>query len=136
MLLTSGLDGMTRLWDISTARLLCQTNAGRGLEFARRGDRLAWGVPGRTVGVWRFAPPAAMRFHQGRFRERATVWQHDLTADASLAVWSPARWADQLGFELLDLRGNGGVVHVPVNCFRPRRCRTLQAKVGLPLPIA
>ena len=107
MLLTAGTDGITRLWDIATARLICQTNSARGLEFNRAGDRVAWGIQGKGTGTWRIAQPAGTRYFVGTFLERVLVWQHDISQDGALALWTPSRWSPQFGFDLLDLNGGG-----------------------------
>ena len=109
LLVTSGSDGITRLWDVATARVLCRTTAGRGLVISRSGDRIAWGLPGRKVGVWRIATSPGQRDILGTYKNRSTVWQSDISPDGRLAVWSPPEWAGpdntarNHSFELIDL---------------------------------
>jgi signal transduction histidine kinase len=107
LLMGSGIDGMTRLWDAATARLLCETSGLLALEFSTRGDSIGGGLPGRTVSVWRIVQPTATQFIHGKAIERATVWQSDLSADGRWLVWAPPGWMAQDGYEVLDLdRGN------------------------------
>jgi signal transduction histidine kinase len=106
LLLTSGRDGVTSLWDVTAAKLLCQSNEARGLAISRRGDRIGWGIPRQKVGVWRVARPSADLLLQGRYSNGATVWQQDFSADGRRAVWSPPTWLRAGALELCDTENN------------------------------
>ena len=113
LLMGSGVDGMTRLWDAATARLLCETSGLLALEFSARGDSIGGGLSGRTVSVWRIVQPTATQFIQGKAVERATVWQSDLSADGRWLVWAPPGWMAQDGYEVLDLERGIASAFVP-----------------------
>jgi signal transduction histidine kinase len=102
LLLTAGLDGVTSLWDVSTAKLLCQSNAARGVVISKRGDRIAWGIPKQKVGVWRVAQPSSDTLLQGRYTDGATIWQQDFSADGLRALWSPPIWTGANSLELFE----------------------------------
>ncbi len=102
LLLTAGLDGVTSLWDVSTAKLLCQSNAARGVVISRRGDRIAWGIPKQKVGVWRVAQPSSDTLLQGRYTDGATIWQQDFSTDGRRALWSPPIWTGAHSLELFE----------------------------------
>jgi signal transduction histidine kinase len=106
LLVTAGADGTSRLWDVADARLLARTSVGRAMVFARDGKRIAYGVPGKSVGVWRVSQPASSRWVQGVVSTYATVWQQDLSSKGEWMVWSPPPWVQRYGFEVFDLKGN------------------------------
>lgn len=81
LLLTSGRDGLTSLWDVNAAKLLCQSTEARGVVFARRGDRIGWGIPRKQIGVWRVSQPSSDTPLQGRRVNGATLWQQDFSPD-------------------------------------------------------
>jgi signal transduction histidine kinase len=103
LLATAGNDGTSRLWDVADARLLAQTTEARAFVFGRDGERIAFAVPGKEVGVWRISKPTGYRLLQGVVGEAATVWHQDLSADGRWAVWTPPFWVNRRGFELFDL---------------------------------
>jgi signal transduction histidine kinase len=113
LLLTAGRDGVTSLWDVPAAKLLCQSSAARGVVISRRGDRIGWGVPRQKVGVWRVAQPSADTLLQGRFTNGATVWQQDFSTDGRRAVWSPPTWLRANALELFDTEQNRSAVLRP-----------------------
>lgn len=106
LLVTAGADGTSRLWDVADARLLARTSIGRAMVFARDGKRIAYGVPGKGVGVWRISEPASSRWLQGAASTYATVWHQDLSPQADWMAWSPPSWIPRYGFEIFDLKGN------------------------------
>ncbi len=103
LLMTAGQDGVTRLWDVVSARLLCEMKGVLAGWMSSDGRRLAAGVPGQSVGSWRVEQPAAMKSLQGAWVRRATVWKHDLSLDGRFAVWAAPYWSASFGYELLDL---------------------------------
>ena len=111
-LMTSGQDGITRLWDVNSARLVSEVAGMWGMHISRDGTRLAAGQPGRSVSTWRIVPPAAARSFQGARKERAAMWQQDFSADGRYAVWTAPAWVGGFGYEMLDLQ-RGGAVLVP-----------------------
>jgi signal transduction histidine kinase len=115
LLMGSGIDGRTRLWDAATARLLCETGGLLALEFSSRGDTIGGGLLGRTVSVLRIVQPPARHFIQGKGKslERATVWQSDFSADGRWLVWAPPAWMPQDGYEVLDLEHGNASAFVP-----------------------
>lgn len=113
LLMGSGADGKTRLWDAATARLLCETGGLLALEFSSRGDSIGGGLAGRTVSVSRIVQPPATQFIQGKSVERATAWQSDLSADGRWLVWAPPGWMPQDGYEVLDLERSHASAFVP-----------------------
>jgi signal transduction histidine kinase len=113
LLITSGNDGVTRLWDVSTARLMSQTSEGRALAVSRDGKHIAWGRPGVAVGIWRIEEPGALKLIQGVSQGRATVWQNDLSPDGRWMAWSPPSRTGPTGFELFDLEDGNRSVFVP-----------------------
>ena len=123
LLMTAGQDGVSRLWDVVSARLLCEMKGALAGWMSHDGQRIAGAVPGKSVGCWRIEQPAAMKVLQGAWVSRATVRQQDLTADGRFDVWATPWWVTDQGYELLDLeRGTSVVVPVkgPVLAgFRP-----------------
>jgi signal transduction histidine kinase len=102
LLLTAGLDGVTSLWDVNTAKLLCQSNESRGVVISKRGDRIGWGIPKKKVGVWRVAQPSSDTLLNGRYTDGATIWQQDFSSDGRHALWSPPIWTGAQALELFD----------------------------------
>jgi signal transduction histidine kinase len=123
LLMTAGQDGVTRLWDVVSARLLCEMKGVLAGWMSGDGRRIAGGVMGRMVGVWRVEQPAAMSIIRGKWESRATVWQMDLSTDGRYAVWTPPWWVETHGFEVHDLeRGTSVSVPLPERVlagFRP-----------------
>ncbi len=103
LLMTAGQDGVTRLWDVVSARLLCEMKGMLAGWMSGDGRRIAGGVIGKMVGVWRVEQPAAMSIMRGHWERRATVWRMDLSPDGRFAVWAPPWWVQSRGYELLDL---------------------------------
>ena len=103
LLLTAGRDGVTSLWDVTAAKLLCQSNEARGAVISRRGDRIGWGIPKKKVGVWRVAQPSSDTLLQGRYVNGATVWQQDFSTDGRRALWSPPVWTKAVALEFFDI---------------------------------
>ena len=112
LLMTAGQDGVSRLWDVVSARLLCEMKGTLAGWVSRDGRRIGAGVPGQSVGSWRIEQPAAMKLLQGAWMNRATVWKQDLSADGRFAVWAAPWWSTSFGYELLDLE-RGTSVTVP-----------------------
>lgn len=106
LLVTAGTDGITRLWDLSEARVIAQTTEGRAFAFGADGERIAFAVPGKQVGVWRVTRATGHRLLQGATAERATAWRQDLSRDGRWLVWAPPPWVEKKGFELFDLASN------------------------------
>ncbi len=106
LLLSAGIDGVTSLWEVDAARLLCQSSEARGMAISASGDRIGWGIPRKKVGVWRVAQPVAGTLLQGSYRDVATIWQQDFSASGRRAVWSPPTWMDANALELCDLAGS------------------------------
>ncbi len=106
LLLTSGRDGVTSLWDVPAAKLLCQSNEARGQVISRRGDRIAWSIPRQKVGVWRVARASADLQLHGRYTNGATLWQQDMSLDGRRAVWSPPTWVRANALELCEIENN------------------------------
>ena len=102
LLLVAGLDGVTSLWDVTSAKLLCQSSEARGVVISKRGDRIAWGIPKKKVGVWRVAQPSSDTLLQGQYTDGATIWQQDFSADGHHALWSPPIWTGANALELFD----------------------------------
>ena len=112
-LMTSGSDGLTRLWDVPSARLISEVAGLRALFISRDGTRIGGGLPVASVSVWRIQQPDMLKCYQGAVKERATVWQQDLSTDGRFALWTPPSWVPGAGgYELFDLR-QGGSVLVP-----------------------
>jgi signal transduction histidine kinase len=107
LLLGAGSDGMTRLWDAKTARLLSEVSGMLSMDFCRDGQRIAASVTGRTVSVWRVQQPTAVSYYQGTAEDQATVWQNDLSADGRWLVWASPTWTNPLGYEVFDLEHQG-----------------------------
>ncbi len=105
LLVTAGDDGTTRLWDVSESRVVAQTLEARAFAFGRDGERIAFAIPGREVGIWRITRPTGHRLLQGAVTERATVWRQDLSRDGRWLVWATPPWVNRPGFELFDLAG-------------------------------
>jgi signal transduction histidine kinase len=103
LLATAGHDGTSRLWDVTEARLLAETTEARAFVFGNDGERIAFAIPGREVGIWRITKPTGYRVLQGVVGPRATVWYDDLSPDGRWHVWEPPRWMNRPGFELFDL---------------------------------
>ena len=112
LLMTAGQDGVTRLWDVVSARLLCEMKGVLAGWMSSDGRRIAAGVPGQSVGSWRIEQPAAMKLLQGAWVSRATVWKQDLSNDGRFAVWAAPFWSASFGYELMDLE-RGTSVTVP-----------------------
>jgi signal transduction histidine kinase len=104
LLSTSGHDGTSRLWDLGEARLLAQTTEGRAFVFGSDGTRIAYGVPGREVGVWRISTPTGYRLWEGVVTDAATVWHQDLSEEGKWFAWATPWWIEPRGFEVFDLR--------------------------------
>jgi signal transduction histidine kinase len=123
LLMTAGQDGVTRLWDVVSARLLCEMKGMLAGWMSGDGRRIAGGVMGRMVGVWRVEQPTAMSIVRGHWESRATVWQLDLSTDGRYAVWTPPWWVPSNGYEVHDLeRGVSVTVPLPQRVlagFRP-----------------
>src|SRR4030095_7784314 len=83
--------------------------------FGRDGQRIAFAIPGQTVGVWRISKPAGYRLLQGVVGDTATVWFQDVSLDGRWAVWTPPQWMNRPGFELFDLASNRPALFVPTN---------------------
>ncbi len=123
LLMTSGQDGVARLWDVVSARLLCEMKGVLAGWMSSDGRRIAGAVPGQSAGTWRIEQPAAMKLLQGAWVNRASVWKQDLSPDGRFAVWATPWWSASLGYELMDLE-RGTSITVPtkesVNAgFRP-----------------
>lgn len=103
MLVTAGHDGTSRLWDIGDARLLAQTKEARAFTFGRDGERIAFAIPGKEVGVWRISKPVGHRRLQGAVADTASAWFQDLSPDGRWLVWAPPGWVNRPGFEIFDL---------------------------------
>ncbi|MEZ5330370.1 MAG: ATP-binding protein [Verrucomicrobiales bacterium] len=110
-LMTSGSDGVTRLWDVASSRLICEIKGVLAGWMSADGRRFGGGVPGQSVGVWRVEQPAANEQLQASWVSRATVWRMDLSQDGRYAVWTPRSYSPGPGYELCDLkRGKSALV--------------------------
>ena len=102
-LVTSGNDGLSKIWDVSKARLICQTDASLAHVFSRDSTRVAWGIPGRKVGVWRLERPAGQQSFTTAVRDRALMWQTDLADDGRVALAALPIGSPRQGVELIDV---------------------------------
>lgn len=143
LLATAGHDGTSRLWDVTEARLLAQTTEARAFVFGRDGERIAFAIPGKEVGVWRITRPTGYRLLQGAVSDRATVWYDDLSPDGRWHVWEPPPWVNRPGFELFDLAGGRPPLRVDLDHnvragFHPTQSRLVVARreglLSYPLP--
>lgn len=103
LLITAGNDGMTCLWDMNTARIMSQTNEVRAMFVSRDGTRIAGGVPGKRVSIWRIVEPLQLKTLECTHLPRNSGWQSDLTPDGRWLIWSPPSWTTARGFELFYL---------------------------------
>ncbi len=118
LLVTSGYDGMTRLWDIVSGRLVCEQSGLLASKLGPDGRHIGGGRAGRAVSVWRVDQPKALSLVRGAWSNRATAWQMDMTADGRLGVWSPPWWVGQGGYEVLDMEKGSRI-------FRSKKERVL-----------
>jgi WD40 repeat protein len=81
---TSGDDGVLKIWDITTERVLLSTNSSKGLwanlAFSLSGRLLVSGAPGATLNVW-------------ELRSMATEASLELLLKTNLAFLGPAAFA-------------------------------------------
>src|SRR5439155_22386473 len=90
MLLTSSLDGLTRLWDTERGRLLCSTERGFGLAFSSDGRRIFFEQPAITTGAWRVNhSPIYHALLVPEMRDQ-NVMNQDLSANGRWLVWARA----------------------------------------------
>ncbi len=89
MLASSGLDGTSRIWNVEEARLLAQTTDARSFVWAEDGQRLAFAIPGRRVGVWRLTQPSGYRHRAIRSDSHSDIWYQDMSPDGRWMVTTP-----------------------------------------------
>lgn len=106
MLASAGNDGTSRLWDVEEARLIAQTSEARAFVWGDDGERLAFAVPGREVGVWRITRPRGYRLLKSRSDPSSTVWYQDLSPDGRWLVMTPTLVTSRPVIELFSLASN------------------------------
>lgn len=135
MLASSGLDGTSRIWNVEEARLLAQTTDARAFVWAEDGQRLAFAIPGRRVGVWRLTQPSGYRNRPIRSDPLSDIWYQDMSPDGRWMVTTPTKPTTSPAIELSPLATDAPSLLVPTRGrswagFHPTEPRLFVADAG------
>ena len=83
-----GRDGATRLWDLSTDRIVVETRAGLEKGFGRNGQRLAFDKETVGVGVWEVVRSSVYRTVRAPAARLEPVEHVAFSPDGRWLVWS------------------------------------------------
>ncbi|MFO1498416.1 MAG: histidine kinase dimerization/phospho-acceptor domain-containing protein [Verrucomicrobiota bacterium] len=103
LLTTVGLDGVCRLWEPASGRLLITGARGHGIAFSPDGERIAFERPGKSVGMW--------KLERGTGFRSLTVRSDSATQLRGLTLSPDGRWlvaASDRGVHIWDLPANAG----------------------------